>query len=122
MRIKAETSLLEIFIWALRIGDKIRVNDWDELFTVCGVSENYVLAHCGQEYTIIAKQPTKIQHNGIMPGAYVCAPDYLIFGYFGGYHFTDAEWVKQYLSDLESGVIEMSLKRRAEIYFLEREG
>lgn len=109
-------------IMQLQTGDKIRVNDWDEAFTVCGVSENYVLAHAGQEYTIISKHPTKIQHNGIMPGAYVCAPDYLIFGYFPGYHFTDAEWVKQYLGELESGKIEMSLKRRAEIYFLEREG
>ena len=109
-------------IMQLQTGDKIRVNDWDELFTVCGVSENYVLAHAGQEYTSIAKKPTKILYNGIMPGAYVCAPDYLIFGYIGGYHFTDAEWVKQYLSDLESGAIEMSLRRRAEIYSLEREG
>lgn len=109
-------------IMQLQTGDKIRVNDWDELFAVCGVSENYVLAHAGQEYTIIAKNPTNIHYNGILPGAYVCAPDYLIFWYPGGYHFTDAEWVKQYLSDLESGAIEMSLKRRAEIYSLEREG
>lgn len=109
-------------IMQLQTGDKVRVNDWTEIFTVCGVSENYVLAHCGQTYTIIAKRPTDYQHNGIMPGAYVCAPDYLIFGYIGGYHFTDAEWVKQYLSDLESGEIEMSIRNRAEIHSLEREG
>lgn len=109
-------------IMQLRVGDKIRVNGWSEAFTVCGVSENYVLAHCGQEYTIISKQPIKYQYNGIMPGAYVCAPDYLIFGYMGGYHFTDAEWVKQYLGDLESGEIEPSRRRRAQIFSLEREG
>ena len=109
-------------IMQLQTGDRIHVNDWEEPFTVCGVSENYVLAHCGQEYTIIAKHPTNYQYNGIMPGAYVCSPDYLIFGYAGGYHFTDAEWVKQYLGDLESGKIEMSRRNRAEIYSLEREG
>ena len=109
-------------IMQLQTGDKIRVNDWIEAFTVCGVSENYVLAHCGREYTIISKYPTDCQYNGIMSGAYVCAPDYLIFGYSGGYHFTDAEWVKQYLGDLESGEIGPSLRNRAEIYSLEREG
>lgn len=108
-------------IMQLQTGDKIRVNDWDEVFTVCGVSENYVLAHCGQEYTIISKQPTNYRYNGIMPGAYVCAPDYLIFGYAGGYHFTDAAWVKQYLDDLESGKIAPSIRNRAEIVSLERE-
>ena len=109
-------------IMQLQVGDKIRVNDWTGVFTVCGVSENYVLAHCGQEYTIISKQPNKYQRNGIMPGAYVCAPDNLIFGYWPGYHFTDAEWVKKYLGELESGKIEPSIRRRAQIYSLEREG
>lgn len=109
-------------IMRLQVGDKIRVNDWEEIFTVCGVSENYVLAHSGQEYTIISKHPTNYQYNGIMTGAYVCAPDSLIFGYAGGYHFDNAEWVEIYLNELESGKIEMSIRRRAEIHSLEMEG
>lgn len=122
MRIGYETSILEIVIKTLHVGDKIRINDWAEAFTVCGVSKNYVLAHYGQEYTIIAKRPTDYQYNGIMPGAYVCGPDNLIFGFGGGYHFDDEEWVKQYLADLESREIEMSLRNRAQIFSLEREG
>lgn len=122
MDINLGTNVLELSIRSLRVGDKVRINDWEELFTVCGVSENYVLAHCGQEYTIIAKRPTNYLYNGIHPGAYVCAPDYLIFGYFGGYHFTDPEWVKQYLGDLESGEIKMSVRNRAQIRTMEREG
>ncbi len=109
-------------IMRLQIGDKLRVNDWDESFTVCGVSEIYVLAHSGQEYTIISKHPTNYQYNGIMAGAYVCAPDYLIFGYAGGYHFDNAEWVERYLNELEDGIIEMSIRRQAEIYSLEMVG
>ena len=60
-------------IMKLQVGDKIRINDWEQPFSVCGVSENYVLAYCGQEYTIIAKRPADYQYNGIMPGAYVFA-------------------------------------------------
>lgn len=108
-------------IMKLQIGDKIHVNDWDKPFTVCGVSENYVLANCGREYTIIAKRPTDYQYNGIMPGAYVCSPDNLIFGCIYGYDFDDPKWVKRYLCDLESGKIEMSMRNRGEIYSIELE-
>lgn len=108
-------------IMKLQIGYKICINDWEQPFTVCGVSENYVLAHCGQEYTIIAKRPKDYQYNGIMPGAYVCSPDNLIFGYIGGYHLDDPKWVEQYLGDIESGEIEMSVRNRAEIYSLDME-
>lgn len=108
-------------IMKLQIGDKIHVNDWDKPFTVCGVSENYVLANCRREYTIIAKRPTDYQYNGIMPGTYVCSTDNSIFGYIGGYHFYDPKWVKQYLGDLEYGEIEMSVRNRAEIYSLDME-
>lgn len=108
-------------IMNLQIGDKIFINDWEQPFIVCGVSDNYVLAYCGQEYTIIAKRPTDYQYNGIMPGAYVCSPDNLIFGYIGGYHFDDPKWVEQYLGDLESGEIEISVRNRAEIYSLDME-
>lgn len=109
-------------IMQLQTGDKIRVNDWDELFTVCGVSENYVLAHAGEEYTIIGKKPTREFYNGIPYGAYVCGPDYFVFGYPPGYDFEDEKWVKKYLNELDRGSIEMSVKRRAQIYSLEREG
>lgn len=108
-------------IMNLQVGDKICINDWEQPFSVCGVSENYVLAYCGQEYTIIAKRPTDYQYNGIMPGAYVCGPDSFIFGYPIGYDFGNSEWVKLYLDYLEIGKIEMSVRNRAEIYSLDME-
>lgn len=107
-------------IMQLQTGDKIRVNDWDEIFTVCGVSENFVLAHHRQQYTIIGKRPADYPYNGIPVGAYVCSPDNLVFGFPGGYHFKDAAWVQEYLNELESGKLEMSLRNRAQIYTLER--
>lgn len=121
MDISVETNSLEILVRTLRVGDKVRINDWEEFFTVCGVSDNYVLAHKGDEYTIIAKNPTRYAYNGIPWGAYVCGPDYFTFGYPGGYSFADATWVSKYLADLEHGSIEMSTRNRAQIHSMERE-
>lgn len=112
----------------LKIGDTVKVSvagdemcaGWEDQFQVCGVSEHYVLAFHDDEYTIIHKLPTEYQRNGIPKGACVCAPDNLIFGYAGGYHFTDPAWVKQYLEDLGTGAIEPSVRRRGWITELER--
>ena len=115
-------------IAGLKIGDTVKVSvagdemytGWEDRFQVCGVSEHYVLAFHDDTYTILHKLPTEYQYNGIPKGACVCAPDNLIFGYAGGYHFTDLAWAKQYLEDLETGSIEPSVRRRAWITALER--
>ena len=108
-------------IMHLQVGDEIRINNWTEPFTVCGVSESYVLAHCGQEFTVIGKKPTREFRNGIPYVAYVCGPDYFDFGYPGGYDFENEEWVSKYLGEFDRGSIEMSVKHRAQIISLERE-
>ncbi len=116
-------------IAGLKIGDTVKVSiagdemctGWEDRFQVCGVSEHYVLAFHDDEYTIIHKLPTEYQRNGIPKGACVCAPDNLIFGYAGGYHFSNPAWVEQYLEDLETGAIEPSVRRRGWITELEQE-
>lgn len=100
-------------------GDEI-FGAWEKCFVVCGVSEHYILAFHDEEYTIINKLPTEYQYNGIPKGSCVCAPDNLIFGYPEGYNFTDPEWVKRYIEDLETGIIEPSIRRRARIMKMER--
>lgn len=101
----------------LKVGNRVRINDWEEDFMVYGVSENFVVLHSPEfhEYTIISKKPTDYTYNGIQAGAYVCAADSWLFGYIDGYHFEDPEWVEKYLGDLEGGHTEMSVRRRTQI-------
>ena len=105
---------------ALRVGDRVVFNDRRAKFTVCGISPHFVLAHYGQTYTIFSKEPFTgvVMHNNIHTGDFFCGPDWWVFGYALGYHFTDREWVSTYLSDLESGDTEISMRKRAPVYFL----
>lgn len=109
---------------SLRLGDKLAINDWNAKYTVCGISPNYVLAHYGQHYTIIAKNPTTREYNfnGVRGDEIRCAPDWWIFGWmsnkWNGYEFTNEEWVKDYLISLETGETEMSQKKHAPVFFL----
>ena len=122
-----ETEKILNTISGLQNGEVIRIrvagdemcDGWESCFTVCGVSDHYILAFRDDEYTIIHKLPTQYQYNGIPKGSCVCAPDSLIFGYVKGYHFTDPAWVKEYLECLETGEFEPSVRRRARITKLE---
>lgn len=111
---------MENAIKSLQVGDRLHINSWANIFTVCGVSENFVLANCfdSEEYTIIPKKPANFYYNGIPAGSFVCSPDNLVFGYAGGYHFDDPEWINEYLSDLEKGEVEISIRRRERILSL----
>lgn len=104
----------------LKLGDKLAINDWKAKYTVCGISQNYVLAHYGQHYTIIQKTPMADNYcfNGVREGDIRCAPDWWIFGYIEGYRFTDEDWVKEYLTSLETGETELSQKHHAPVWFL----
>lgn len=108
---------LEDGIHALKVGSHIFINDWGDEYIVCGVSENFVVAHhpATSEYTIIPKNPAEYTYNGIPAGSFVCSPDHWVFGYMGGYHFDNPEWVEKYLGDLESGHTEISRRNRAQI-------
>lgn len=115
-----ETTEIIETLQNIRLGDKLAINDWKAKYTVCGISPNYVLAHYGQHYTIIAKQPTSNNYcfNGVRGGEIRCAPDWWIFGYKDGYNFTDEKWVHNYMLELENGYTEMSQKKHAPVFFL----
>ena len=110
----------EVFatINSISLGDKLSINDWRAKYTVCGISQNFILAHYGQHYTIISRRPSDITHNSVRKDDAYCAPDWWIFGYIDGYKFTDEDWVKKYMADLESGDTEMSMRRRAVVWFI----
>lgn len=103
---------------SLKLGDKLAINDWKAHYTICGISQNFVLAHYGQHYTIIDKRPFPYTHNAVRKGDIRCAPDWWIFGYVDGYDFTNKAWVTKYLTDLEMGDTELSQKRHAPVWFL----
>ena len=105
---------------SVRVGDKIVINDWKAKYTVCGLSQNYVLAHYGQHYTIIQRTPMPKGYcfNGVREGDYRCAPDWWIFGYVEGYDFTNKDWVDKYMLSLETGETELSQKRHAVLWFI----
>ena len=89
---------IEDGINTLKVGSRIYVNDWGNEFTVCGVTDNFVVAHQPEtnEYAIIPKNPAEYTYNGIPAGSFVCS-------------------VEKYLGDLESGCIEISRRNRAKI-------
>lgn len=105
---------------SIKLGDKLSINDWNAKYTVCGISQNYILAHYGQHYTIIQRypMPKNYCYNGVRDGDIRCGPDWWIFGYVDGYDFTNEDWVMKYMSDLETGYTEMSQKRHAPVWFL----
>lgn len=114
-------DIAEIFevINKITLGDKLVINDWKAKYTVCGISPNFILAHYGQHYTIVSRKPwQQSMFNGVRTGDAYCAPDWWIFGYMDGYDFTNEDWVKKYLADLESGDTEMSQRKHAPIYFI----
>lgn len=111
---------IRAILCALKPGDRILVNDWNDAYTVRGVSQHYVVADFKADteyplYTILGKEPATIRHNGIPAGAMVCGPDSWVFGYWGGYNFDQPDVMAAYLDSLESGETKMSLRHRAEI-------
>lgn len=111
----------EIFdvIDRLCTGDRIQVNDWEKPMKVCGVTDHYVLAYNGNEYTIISKLPQMYSHNSIYAGDPFCAMDWWVFGYADGYDFASNEWCEKYMNSLENGDTELSERHREAIYRLE---
>ena len=105
-------------IHEIKIGDKLSINDWNAKYTVCGVSQRFILAHYGQHYTIIDKTPFPYTFNAVREGDIRCAPDWWLFGYVNGYYFTNEEWVKEYLTSLETGETELSQKKHAPVWFI----
>ena len=105
---------------SIKLGDKLAINDWKAKYTVCGLSQNFVLAHSGQHYTIIERHPMPDDYclNGVRGDDIRCGPDWWVFGYVDGYDFTNKDWVAKYMTNLELGLTEISQKKHAPVFFL----
>lgn len=114
---------------SIMVGDELQINYWENRFTVCAVSDGFILANHDVEYTIVQRKPTDFgPYNGIPEGSIVCGADWWIFGWapeepfegddFTRYEFDNPEWCKHYMADLESGRTEVSMRRREMVHSL----
>ena len=107
---------ISMALHAVAPDDEILINNERPWFTVCGVSKNFIIANHGSMYTIVQRFPTQYPTEDIPDGSYICGPDDTVFGYCGGYCFNDPDWVDEYLDDLETGTVQISMMHRAPIY------
>ena len=115
----------------IAVGDDLQINEWPHRFIVAAVSPGFILAHRGTEYTIIQRKPTDFgPYNGIPEGAIVCGADWWIFGWAPEnpvgcawdprwYNFDNPAWCAAYMTDLESGRTEVSMRKREMIHSID---
>lgn len=110
------TEITKELLDSVQVGDLVKCNDWKVPYRVYGVSENYfVMARrmfknwC---YSVCEKKPWPgIRHNAMTGGMFHIGTDNWIFGYIGGYDFTDPDNAKEYLDCFENGETELSVRR-----------
>lgn len=111
---------------SVQVGDLVKCNDWKKPLRVKGVSENYFVmarkAFGETLYSICEKNPWGgTRYNAMCGGMFHIGTDNMIFGWFGwnegrAYDFDDSEAVGRYLQALESGEIEVSVRRAVPLY------
>lgn len=100
----------------VKIGDSIKINNWDEPMIVKAVSENYfVMIGDNGEYSVCEKKiRDKGNHNKMVKGKFHCGGDDWIFNsplcisYNNVYKFENAEVNDHYLKDFEDGKAHLS--------------
>lgn len=94
---------------SIKTGDKIKVNNWRNGYTVKGVTDNYFVMVIEQQnnnflYSVCEKKiRTCGDYNRMREGMFHVSSDNWLFGYgaLDGYNFNNEEWVKDYLNSFE---------------------
>lgn len=113
----------------IKVGDLIKVNDWDTPMEVKAVSENYFVMteDKGNDkyYSVCSKLPWDgIRYNSMVGGMFHCGTDNWVFGsslqseYENVYYFENEECNKKYLEEFERGECELSFRTSIAIYDL----
>lgn len=113
----------------IKVGDLIKVNDWESPMEVKAVSENYFVMTEGtgdeRYYSVCSKLPWDgNRYNSMVGGMFHCGTDNWVFGsslqseYENVYYFENEECNKKYLEEFERGECELSLRTSIAIYDL----
>lgn len=105
---------------SIKIGNFIKINDWDNFLEVKAISKNFIIIADENEYSIISKIPRIYENQGM----FFCGPDNWIFGstlsaeYENLYKFINEKANNLYLSELESGKTALSERNSVAIYHM----
>ena len=113
----------------IKVGDLIKVNNWNKPMRVKAVSENYFVMTQKQfgntYYSVCSKLPWDgIRHNDMCGGMFHCSSDDWVFGspltldYEDLYEFENEEANQKYLQMFEDGKVHLSERRGTAIYDL----
>lgn len=113
----------------IKVGDLIKINDWETPMEVKAVSDNYFVMtedrDDGKYYSVCSKLPWDgIRYNSMVGGMFHCSTDNWIFGssltfdYENLYEFENEEANQKYLKQFEDGECELSERRGIAIYDL----
>lgn len=111
---------------SIKVGDKVRCNDWKRSKRVVGVSTNYFVmaTKCFGKwmYSVCQKNPFEgIKCNSLVGGYFSIGTDNWIFGapMENAYEFDNQIFVEQYLNAFENGDCELSLRRSCALFSIE---
>ena len=113
----------------IKVGDLIKVNDWESPMEVKAVSENYFVMTENRDgemyYSVCSKLPWDgIRYNSMVGGMFHCGTDNWVFGsslqfeYENVYYFENEECNKKYLEEFERGECKLSFRTSIAIYDL----
>ena len=111
----------------VKIGDLIKINDWQRPMKVKCVSANYFVMTQKQfgkiYYSVVSKKPWDgVRHNSMIGGMCHCGTDNWVFGSpltsecEKLYEFNDELYSKLYLEDFEKGECELSCRTSIAIF------
>lgn len=120
------TEITKELLDSIKVGDLIKVNDWEKPLRVKGVSENYFVMATKQFgdtiYSVCEKKPWDgVRHNEMTGGMFHVGRDSWVFGWFGfdeGYDLENTEKTSEYLQSFESGESEISCRSAIPIRLL----
>jgi hypothetical protein len=99
----------------VKVGDLIKCNDWEAPMRVVGVSTNYFVmiqkAFGNTLYSVCEKIPCDHSRNHYNEDYFRIGTDDYIGGCGFGSEWDNADAVKKYLEEFESGETELSVRR-----------
>ena len=123
------TNITRNILDTIKVGDLIKVNDWESPMEVKAVSENYFVMTESRDnekyYSVCLKLLWDgVRYNSMVGGMFHCGTDNWIFGsplqfeYENVYYFENEECNRKYLEEFEKGGCDLSQRTSIAIYDL----